>query len=117
MLCRLALTVLTAAAMTAAGGPVARADVGFLVMPGFSGAEIDGDVHSSKLDLVRRGAVIASSDDGAVSVDAPAPRRLATTGEFSTRHAQVRRAAGKDVSVWTACRVGLARDLSSWVAI
>src|SRR3954454_17696987 len=69
MLCRLALTVLTAAAMTAAGGPVARADVGFLVMPGFSGAEIDGDAQSSKLDRVRRGAVIASSDDGAVSVD------------------------------------------------
>src|SRR3954471_13369830 len=69
MLCRLALTVLTAAAMTAAGGPVARADVGFLVMPGFSGAEIDGDPQSSKLDLVRGGAVIASSEDGAVSVD------------------------------------------------
>jgi hypothetical protein len=67
---RLALTVTTALALTGAGAAVARADIGFLVMPGFSGVEIDGDADASKLELVRGGAVIASSDDGAVFVDA-----------------------------------------------
>ena len=69
MLSRLALTLTTAAALTAAAAPVARADIGFLVMPGFAGAEIDGDGDATKLELVRAGAVIASSDDGAVTVD------------------------------------------------
>src|SRR4051794_838508 len=68
MLCRLALTLTAAAALTAAGAPAARAAIGFLVMPGFSGAEIDGDAAASKLQLVRGGTVIASSDDGAVEV-------------------------------------------------
>ncbi|WP_028063030.1 hypothetical protein [Solirubrobacter soli] len=66
---RLALTLTTAAALTAAGASVARADIGFLVMPGFSGVEIDGDAEASRLDLVRGGTVIASSEDGAVFVD------------------------------------------------
>jgi hypothetical protein len=66
---RLALTLTTAAALTGAGASVARADIGFLVMPGFSGVEIDGDAEAGKLELVRDGAVIASSDDGAVFVD------------------------------------------------
>jgi len=69
MLSRLALTLTTAAVLTVAAAPVARADIGFLVMPGFAGAEIDGDGDATKLELVRAGAVIASSDDGAVTVD------------------------------------------------
>jgi hypothetical protein len=66
---RLMLTLSTAAALTAAGAPAAHADIGFLVMPGFAGAEIDGAAEAAKLELVRAGAVIASSDDGAVAVD------------------------------------------------
>ncbi len=69
MLSRLALTLTTAAVLTVAAAPVARADIGFLVMPGFAGTEIDGDGDATKLELVRAGAVIASSDDGAVTVD------------------------------------------------
>ena len=56
---------------------MARADIGFLVMPGFSGVEIDGDAEAAKLELVRGGAVIASSDDGAVSVDELKPGDVA----------------------------------------
>jgi hypothetical protein len=74
---RLALTLTTAAVLTAAGAQAARADIGFLVMPGFSGAEIDGDAAASKLELRRGGAVIASSDDGAVFVDALQPGDVA----------------------------------------
>jgi hypothetical protein len=74
---RLALTLTTAAALTAAGASVARADIGFLVMPGFSGVEIDGDAEAAKLELVRGGAVIASSDDGAVFVDELRPGDIA----------------------------------------
>jgi hypothetical protein len=74
---RLALTVMTTAALTAGGASVARADIGFLVMPGFSGVEIDGDAEAAKLELLRGGAVIASSDDGAVFVDALQPGDVA----------------------------------------
>src|SRR4051812_1367192 len=66
---RLALALTTAAVLTAAGAQAARADIGFLVMPGFSGVEIDGDADAAKLELVRDGAVIASSEDGAVFVE------------------------------------------------
>ena len=74
---RLALTLLTTAALTAGGASVARADIGFLVMPGFSGVEIDGDAEAAKLELLRGGAVIASSDDGAVFVDELKPGDVA----------------------------------------
>jgi hypothetical protein len=66
---RLALILTTATVATLAGAQTARADIGFLVMPGFSGVEIDGDADAAKLELVRDGVVIASSDDGAVFVE------------------------------------------------
>ena len=44
---RLAIALTTAAALTAAGAPAARADIGFLVMPGFASAETDGEAPPS----------------------------------------------------------------------
>jgi hypothetical protein len=63
----LAIALTTAAALTAAGAPPARADITFTVMPGYAAVEDDDD--ATDLDLVRDGAVIASSDEGVISVE------------------------------------------------
>ena len=72
---RLAIALTTAAALTAAGAPAARADISFLVMPGFASAETDGG--GTKLELIRGGAVIAASDEGALVVDELKPGDVA----------------------------------------
>ena len=72
---RLAIALTTAAALTAAGAPAARADISFLVMPGFASAETDGE--GTKLELIRGGAVIAASDEGALVVDELKPGDVA----------------------------------------
>ncbi|MDA0164327.1 hypothetical protein OM076_28915 [Solirubrobacter ginsenosidimutans] len=59
----------TAAALAAAGAPAALADINFVAMPGYAGVELDDDA-ASRLELVRDGVVIASSDEGVISVDA-----------------------------------------------
>jgi len=71
---RLAIALTSAAALTAAGAPAARADIGFVVMPDFSSVETDGE---GRLELVRGGAVIATSDEGAVTVDELKPGDVA----------------------------------------
>jgi hypothetical protein len=58
----------TAAALAAAGAPRALADIDFVAMPGYAGVELDDDA-ATRLDLVRDGVVIASSDEGVISVD------------------------------------------------
>ena len=73
---RLAIT-LSAVLLPLAGAPAARADIGFLVMPGFASAEIDGDGESTRLEVVRGGAVIATSDEGTVVVDELKPGDVA----------------------------------------
>ncbi|HEY6889037.1 MAG TPA: hypothetical protein VI300_14695, partial [Solirubrobacter sp.] len=63
------IALTTAAALAAAAAPRAFADIDFVSMPGYSGVELDDDA-ASRLDLVRDGVVIASSDEGVISVDA-----------------------------------------------
>src|SRR4051812_22365954 len=63
----LAIALATAAVLTAA--PAAYGDIGFISMPGYAGVELDGDGDGAKLELVRAGAVIASSDEGVIAVD------------------------------------------------
>lgn len=58
----------TAAALAAAGAPAALADISFVVMPGYAGVQLDDDA-ATRLDLVRDGVVIASSEEGVISVD------------------------------------------------
>ena len=72
---RLAIALTSAAALTAAGAPAARADIGFVVMPDFSSVDTDGE--GTRLELVRDGAVIATSDEGAVTVDELKPGDVA----------------------------------------
>ena len=62
------IALTTAAALAAAGAPRAFADINFVAMPGYSGVELDND-DATRLDLVRDGVVIASSDEGVISID------------------------------------------------
>jgi hypothetical protein len=72
----LAIALTTAAALLAAGAPPARADISFIVMPGYATVEVDGE-DATALDLVRGGTVIASSDEGVISVDELKPGDIA----------------------------------------
>src|SRR4051794_20817632 len=63
----LAIVLATAAVLAAA--PAAYGDIGFISMPGYAGVELDGDADGAKLELVRGGAMIASSDEGVIAVD------------------------------------------------
>jgi len=66
---QLAIAFTAAAALAAAAAPPALADISFFSMPGYAGVELDDDA-ASRLDLVRDGVVIDSSDEGVISLDA-----------------------------------------------